>query len=282
MQPSDNNTYIIAGSGAEIARLIDQEHIFTTAMGGLFPEDLEPDIPKARTLLNIACGPGEWDCNVAFQYPGLTITGVDVDADMVKYAQAMADVRILANLVYEQMDIKKGLDYPDNSFDIVNGRLLFAFMDRESWPKLLKECYRVVKPGGVICLAEYETTITNSIALQFLYSRLYKLLADQDRTYSVDGHSVGICHMLAKLLKEAGFEEVVSRPFLIDASYGSPLHFACCKDTETSLQLLKPYLLQAGIEEKEYEKVYEQIQLDMRQEVFSSISFGLLVWGCKP
>jgi SAM-dependent methyltransferase len=276
------NKYIIEPTTAEIARLIDQEHIFTTTMGGLFPEDVEPDIPKARTLLNIACGPGEWDCNVAFQYPNLTITGVDIDADMVKYAQTLADVRILANLVYEVMDIKQGLAYPDNEFDIINGRLLFAFMDRESWPELLAECYRVVKPGGIVLLAEYEVTISNSRVLQFLYSRLYKLLLDQDRTYSVDRRSVGICHMLPRLLRDAGFEEVTSKPFLIDASYGSPLHYACSKDTQTSLILLKNYLMQAGIEDIEYDACLAQFQLDMMQEQFTSMSFGLQVWGCKP
>ncbi|GHO91009.1 hypothetical protein KSF_010570 [Reticulibacter mediterranei] len=218
----NENKYIIEPNTAEIARLIDQDHIFTTAMGGLFPEDLEPDIPKARSLLNLGCGPGEWESNVAYQYPNLTITGVDIDKDIVKYAQALADVRTLANLVYEVMDIKRGLSFDDNAFDIVNGRLLFAFMDKESWPKLLAECYRVVKPGGVVLLAEYEVTVSNSTVLQFLYSRLYKLLLDQDRTYSVDRRSVGICHMLPRLLKDAGFTEVVSRPFLIDASYGSP------------------------------------------------------------
>jgi SAM-dependent methyltransferase len=206
---------------------------------------------------------------------------VDIDPDMVKYAQTLAHLRFLENLTFEVMDIKQPLGFADNTFNIVNGRLLFAFMDRVTWPKLLAECYRVVKPGGAICLAEYEVTITNSISLQYFYSRLYKRLADQNRTFSVDRRSIGICHMLAHLLRQANFTNVASKPFLIDASSGSPMHYAGTKDTETSLLLLKPYLSQE-IQDIEQEALFAQAQLDMRQEGFTSISYGLQVWGEKP
>ncbi len=65
---SDDNTYVIdAESGAEMSRLIEQERILTRAMGGSFPDDFQPAPGKA--VLDLACGPGGWAQEVAFDYP---------------------------------------------------------------------------------------------------------------------------------------------------------------------------------------------------------------------
>jgi SAM-dependent methyltransferase len=275
------NAYIIKTTGAESARLIDQEYLLTEAVGGLFP--IEIDLSLITNVLNLACGPGEWDRNVALEYPEMSIVGVDIDLDMINYAKALASVGFLENVTFEGMDIKEPLDFLDGSFDLVNGRLLFGVMDRETWPVLLAECLRVLKPGGIILLSEYEISISNSIALQQILGCLYRALADQGRTFSVDRHSIGICHMLGKLLNDVGCREVVSTPFHLDCSYGAPHYLAGCRDMETALTLVKPYLLQAGMmKEAEYDALLYQMQIDMRSERFVNVSFGLQTWGYKP
>ena len=94
---------------------------------------------------------------------------------------------------------------------------------------------------------------------------------------------MGICPMLPGLMKQAGFCEVASRSFHLDSSTHSPLHLALCKNQEIALALLQPALLRAGvIEEAEYEALRTQIQLDMRNEDFVCVSFGVQVWGCAP
>lgn len=277
----EDNKYFINSNGAESARLIDQEHIFTAALSGLFPVEIEP--VSIGTVLDLACGPGEWASEVVFKYPHIEVTGVDIDPDMVSYARAMARVGFRDNVTFEVMDVKKLLDFPSRSFDFINGRLLFGFMDRESWPKLLAECYRVLTPGGVLCLTEYEVTISNSTALQYLLKCLYKALADQERTYSVDRGSVGICHMLDKLLKEARFKDTVGRPFHLDSSYGMPGYLAGNRNTYNALALMKPYLLEAGsLAAEEYERLHQQMQIDMLSDTYVNISFGLQAWGYKP
>jgi 2-polyprenyl-3-methyl-5-hydroxy-6-metoxy-1,4-benzoquinol methylase len=279
--PDTENTYIIGTTGAESARLIDQEHLLTEAMGGLFPTEI--DISHVTTVLNLACGPGEWDRTVATEYPEMSIVGVDIDFDMINYAKALASVSFLENVTFEQINIKEPFDFPDASFDLVNGRLLFGLMDRETWPGLVVECLRVLKPGGIILLSEYEGSISNSIALQHILRCLYQALADQGRTFSVDQCSIGICHMLGKLLNDAGYTEVASKPFHLDSSYGTPQYLAGCRDMEMAFALVKPYLMQAGkIEEAEYGALLYQMQIDMRSEHFVNVSFGLQVWGYKP
>ena len=253
----------------------------TEAVGGLFP--IEMDLSHVTNVLNLACGPGEWDRNVALEYPEMSIVGVDIDPEMIAYAKALTSVGFLENVAFEVMNIKEPLDFPDGSFELVNGRLLFGVMDRATWPGLLSECLRVLKPGGIILLSEYEISISNSLALQQILNGLYRALADQRRTFSVDQRSVGICHMLGKLLQDAGYTEVASKPFHLDCSSGAPQYLAGCRDMETALTLVKPYLLQAGImKEAEYDALLYQMQIDMRGEQFVTVSFGLQCWGYKP
>jgi ubiquinone/menaquinone biosynthesis C-methylase UbiE len=274
------NTYILGTSAAESTRLIAQEHLFTEAVGGLFP--IEIDSSQVATVLNLGCGPGEWDYRVASEYPHMTIVGVDIDRDMVTYAKAFANTRFQENVTFERMDIKEPLDFPDDSFDLINGRLLFGCMNQAAWPCLLTECKRVLKPGGIILLTEYEVAVSNSSALQQLHHYLYRVLADQGRTFSVDKRSIGICHTLSKLLKDAGYSERASKSFHIDSSYGAPHHLEGCRDTEMAFALLKPYLLKTGlVEEAEYEALFYQLQIDMRNELFTNVSFGLQTWGYK-
>ncbi len=62
-----DNTYVIdAESGAEMARLIDQDRIATRAMGGLFSE--RDDLSTIFDVLDIGCGPGGWVLDVAHHY----------------------------------------------------------------------------------------------------------------------------------------------------------------------------------------------------------------------
>jgi ubiquinone/menaquinone biosynthesis C-methylase UbiE len=276
------NSYIIdIESAAETARLIDQDYLFTKAMGGLFPE--EPDLAGIARILDIACGPGGWATEVAFHYPDIEVVGVDINENMVKYARAMAKVQRLENVSFEIMDIKQGLKFPDNSFDLVNARFIIGFMDNASWPELLQGCYRILRAGGILRLTENETEVSNSRALQRLWGCFCRVLAMQDRTFSVDQCSIGITPMFDRLLREAGFEQIAERPYLLKSSYGAPLHYSTCKDLEVMFALLKPYITRSGIVgEAEYDELYYQLLIDLRREEFLSLTFGLTAWGKKP
>ncbi len=286
MQSSDSrdtrNSYVIdIENVAETARLLDQDYLITKAMGGLFPE--EPDLENVGRILDIACGPGGWACEVAFRYPDIEVVGVDINQNVIKYAQAMAKVQQLKNVSFEVMDVKQPIKFPDEAFDMVNGRLLFGFLSKEDWPKLLTECKRILCPGGILRLTESEVVISNSSALQSLYGYFYQALSMQGRTFSIDGRSLGLAHMLVKLLRDAGFEQVNRRSCCLDASAGMELHYSSCKDTEIAFTLLKPYILRSGlVQENEYDELYHQMLIDLRSDDFLCLGFGLTAWGKKP
>jgi len=47
-------------------------------------------------------------------------------------------------------NLAKGIPYPDRTFDVVYHSHLLEHIDREGAPGFLAECFRVLKPGGVI------------------------------------------------------------------------------------------------------------------------------------
>src|SRR6266436_6885658 len=103
-------------SGAEMARLMDQDRLITRGMGGLFPE--RSDLSGIQRILDVACGPGGWAQEVAFAYPEIEVVGFDISRAMIDYANAFARVQGLHNLSFQVMDILQPLTFPDSSFDL--------------------------------------------------------------------------------------------------------------------------------------------------------------------
>ncbi len=275
-----NNYFIDTQIPTETVRLIEQDKLLTQAMGGLLPE--EPDLSTAEQILDLACGPGKWAIDLAFMYPNIEVMGVDLNATIMNYAGAIAKSRGLSNVTFEVMDIKKPLEFEDNTFDLVNARSIVALMDKGSWPSLLAECKRILKPGGLVRLTEGEAVVTNSSALQRLNTCLTQTMYRQGRTYSVDGNSYGIAYILGTLLRNAGFEKIGKRPFILDGSYGTELHYSGCKDAETLFPLLKPFFLRSGlVTEEEFDQLYQTMLIDTLGDDFTCITFELTTWGRK-
>jgi len=282
-ETSSENRYVInIEEAAETARLMEQDRLFTQAMGGLFPER-SGDISHIEEILDIACGPGGWALEVAFQYPDTQVVGIDINPQMIQYAFAQARTRQLQNVTFEVVDALKPLPFSDGSFDLVNARLLVGFMDQESWPRLLAECKRILRPGGVIRLTESDGWTSNSHAVQQIFGYLCQVLALQKRTFSIDGHSFGLVHQLGKLLRDTGFEKIEKRAFFVDSSCGADSHYIVYKDMEILFSLIKPYIIKSGlVEDEEYDRLYNRMLADMLGDDFTSISFGLITWGVKP
>uniref|UniRef100_UPI0035E46575 class I SAM-dependent methyltransferase n=1 Tax=Thermogemmatispora sp. TaxID=1968838 RepID=UPI0035E46575 len=148
------NTYVIDPENAgELARLMQQDRLLTEGMGGLLPEE-GLSLPPQGRVLDLACGPGGWALELAFQYPRAEVIGVDISRQAIEYARAQAQSRGLENVHFAVMNVMERLDWPDASFDLINGRLLCGFMLPAAWPRLLAECHRLLKPGGIIRLTE--------------------------------------------------------------------------------------------------------------------------------
>ncbi|MEO8973101.1 MAG: class I SAM-dependent methyltransferase [Ktedonobacteraceae bacterium] len=281
---TENNNYIMGSeNAAEMARLINQDLLITHSMGGPFPYWTEAELVTISNLLDIACGPGGWALEVARAFPQMHITGVDISQTMIRYADALADSRGYGNLHFGIMDVTRALDFPDNSFDFANARLLAGFMPKNDWPQFLQECMRVLRPGGIICLTEWEVTITNSPAQEKLNGMLTRAGTTLKRAFSLDGRSVGITPMLGRFLKNAGCTNIHQRAFAIDFSSGTQAHEAYAENVMVGFDILRPLIMRTEqMSDEEYSILHQQMVAEMLADDFCGLAYYLTVWGQKP
>jgi len=286
-KPSDpsqgENTYMLdAESAAEMARLTNQDILITKIMGGLLPE--RPDFSNIHRVLDIACGPGGWALEIAFAHPDIEVVGVDSSRTMIEYARAQAQVQGLDNASFKVMDVLKPLDFPADSFDLVNVRLVGGFMSPMRWPTFVQECVQVARPGGLIRLTETDNMgRTNSPALEKLWEVGIQALQLTGRTFTPEERDFGTTLRLRKFLRDAGCQNIKMTPHVIDFSAGTEAHESMCRNWMIALKLGQPFLVKVGVTtQEEAERLYQQAMAEMMSNDFCSIWYLLTACGEKP
>jgi len=280
--PQGDDTYFIeAENAAEMARLINQDRILTRSMGGLFPPQL--DLSNIHDVLDIACGPGGWALDVARAYPNKRVTAIDISQIMTEFARYQAREQELPNTHFVVMDALKPLDFPDNSFDFVNARFISGFMPKQAWPTLIQECLRILRPGGVIRLTEFESTISNSYTSEKLGEMFARALQKADQSFSPTGWQFGITPTLGRLLRDAGCQNVQPMAHVIEWSTGTAEHLSQYQNAMVFLKLSQPFLVKMGVTTvKEAEVLYQRALEEMMEPDYCALWYFFSTWGEKP
>ena len=277
----EHNTYFIeADREAELARLIVQGRQLTKDMGGLWPDQV--DVSGVHDILDLACGPGEWVLDLARHYPAMSVMGVDIDEKMIRYADALVETTQQDNASFEVMDITKPLPIPDQSFDLINARLLAGVLPRTGWPNLLRECWRVLRPGGRVRLSEIESPITTSASFERLNRMVTLAMQRAGYGFSPDGYHIGLVMMIEPLLVAAKFSRTQTRACPISLLKGSTAHQAHYENVQILYPNLKPLLLKTGVtDEQEFASLYQQNLHEMQSDGFHGLVLALTAWGVK-
>ncbi len=221
-RPEPPSTYFVEdrSSEGELSRLQLQDHMLTTGMGGVLPE--QPDPAIFERVLDIGCGTGSWLIETARTYPTISLLmGVDVSGKMIKYARAQAEARQVSERVqFRTMDVLPMLKFPAASFDLVNQRLGGSYLRTWDWPKLLQEYQRVSQPGGMIRITECALPQTNTPALTFLNGLCLRAFS-QAGHYFLPDEPDGVIDELVPLLERYGFCNVQSRLHRLELRAGT-------------------------------------------------------------
>ena len=114
---------------------------------------LLPYLKPGMRFLDCGCGPGTLTIGFAQQVaPGETI-GIDREIRQTKPIATAAAGDGIENLKFEQGDVYR-LPYPDASFDVAfASAVLGSLTDAQL---VVREMVRVVKPGGIVGLKEFD------------------------------------------------------------------------------------------------------------------------------
>jgi SAM-dependent methyltransferase len=275
------NVYISdSESGAEMARLIDQDRLVTRGMGGLFPERSN-DFTGIHRVLDGACGPGGWALEIAYSYPEIEVVGFDVSQAMIDYANAQARVQGLDNASFKVMNLLKPLDFPDSSFDLVNVRFV-NFLPAATWPQFVRELARITRPEGFIRLTESEWWYySTSPTLETLNSMVIKAIQVQGG-YSQTGRFTGILPILGGLLRDVGCINIKLVSHVIDFSFGTEAYEGFRRDASVVFKLFQPFIIRMGVAtQEELDRLYDQMLLEMLREDFRGLMLPLTALGEK-
>ncbi len=280
MGPDPTTYFLDANSPAELARLINQANMAARTIGWLFPPGV--DSVRFQSVLDVACGPGNWVLDVAFHHPPLEAVGVDINHQMIAYARARAQSQSLPNALFAHGDVMGTLYDEAESFDFVNARFLVGLMRPQDWPVLLAECHRLLRPGGILCLTEGEWALTNSPAYQKYARFISQSLFDAAQSFSADGFDLAITPVLGPLLRKAGFQNNDLQSHVLDISYGQEGHMNWLEDCRILFDLAKPFILRyLPMTQHDLDACSVQALTEMQQETFCGIGYALSIWGTK-
>lgn len=275
------NKYLFGDKSTnDIARLIHQGYLLNKLLGLLPPEGEVS--PHYQYILDLGTGPGTWCIEMASQFPDREIIGVDINPDMIQYAQTVAQLGKLQNIRFDVVDVTNyPLPFKDNQFGIVSSRYIGSFVERDTWPLLLKECLRILQPGGLLILNEHEIQITNSLTIGEQAPLYGRMLYDFKKSFSLVSFGYGFA--FHDLLNEAGFTNIVVKPNLINFSSNQDIHQDFIKDSKMGLYGLKNIMRsRTGHSDEELDILYQKICDDLDSPDFRAVSYGVWGMGHKP
>ena len=104
------------------------------------------------SMLDIGCGPGSIPLMVCERIATARVLGVDLAQHMLAHAERHRAASPVGDRVEFRLGDAKGLDFPDDSFDVVySNTILHHIPDPEPF---LREAWRVLKPGGAFLIRD--------------------------------------------------------------------------------------------------------------------------------
>ncbi len=167
-----------------------------------------------KDVLDVATGTGEVVLALADLLPASKICGLDLSEGMLEKARQKVDK--LSPLDRHRISFFQGdclaLPFEDNSFDLIT--VAYGVRNFENIKQGYKEMYRVLRPGGIICVIELCCpTAGLPLAFYHLYTRNLipiagKLISGDSKAYSYLHESIEATPQrgeMEKILKETGF-----------------------------------------------------------------------------
>lgn len=149
-------------------------------------------------ILDMGCTVGHATVPFVDAYPGAEVHGIDVSASCVTYAHHRAEG--MGKAVHFKQANAERTDYEDESFDLIVSHILLHETSKKAMPRIFAECYRLLKPGGLMIHADLPPFENMDVYTQ--------LLLDNETWYNNEPFWTAMRNMdQIQLSVDAGFEK---------------------------------------------------------------------------
>jgi phosphoethanolamine N-methyltransferase len=119
---------------------------------------------SGKSILDIGCGCGGASIHLIKNHGAKSVLGIDTESLVIQRAEELAVKFDLSNLAKFRC-VKHGpLDIPDESVDLVFSKEVFLHIPNKE--DLIKDIYRVLKPGGLVAVSDWMRIDDNPPSIQ--------------------------------------------------------------------------------------------------------------------
>ncbi|KAI5838204.1 S-adenosyl-L-methionine-dependent methyltransferase [Morchella snyderi] len=188
--------YTLPNDETEQERLDIIHHIYLLLLDDKL--HLAPIDPHPQKILDIGTGTGIWAIDVGERYPSAQVIGTDISPIQPSW--------VPPNVEFQIDDAELDWTFKKDSFDLVHIRHMGGAI--KDWNVLMKQAYRVCKPGGWIDCAEYEMDIfcdDNTLSDSLELKQFYVLV---NKAVETTGLGFTMSNKLKPVIERAGFTNV--------------------------------------------------------------------------
>ncbi len=194
---------------AEIQRLRDQASMVAQVEEDVFTE---LGFPETGDVLDVGCGPGFVAARLLSTRPGLCITGVDRDPQVL--AEAGRRIPVV------QADAAS-IPLADATFSAAYARVVLRHVSDPV--AVVREMVRLVESGGVVLVADSDD---GTLALDPVPDGFDRVLEARHASFRRRGADPTMGRRVFRLLHEAGLEDVQARSIVVGSHLLGPPAFA--------------------------------------------------------
>ncbi|RQM04831.1 hypothetical protein DH86_00003914, partial [Scytalidium sp. 3C] len=189
--------YPLPNDDREQERLDLLHHIFKLMLDGeLFLAPLPRD---PQRVLDFGTGTGIWAIDFADRYPSAEVVGTDLSP--------IQPMWVPPNCRFYVDDVESDWTYHDSeAFDFIHGRGMAGSI--KDWPRLYKQIYQNLKPGGYLEMQEYETWVRSDDGTLENAKAIMEWQEKIDEASKAFGKQMNVAGLQKGYIQEAGFQNV--------------------------------------------------------------------------
>jgi ubiquinone/menaquinone biosynthesis C-methylase UbiE len=111
-----------------------------------FVRDRYPNF-KPKRILDLGCTVGHSTLPFVDAFPEAEVYAIDIGPSLLRYAHARAES--LGKRVHFSQRDAAATGFPDGHFDLIVSSILFHETSKKALPAIIRECHRLLSPGGM-------------------------------------------------------------------------------------------------------------------------------------